>query len=186
MKDSFFHDESLPEHDLLDSLAGIINSHGRDLNLMVSSTEPLVDVHQVVHVISPRELIDVINIISNNKFELKKDEFSSFLALELWYAEVSIETATPQHPWDEQAATEDLNFSLRLKNIVFNDTGRLNQFNIDYPTLQIFCDTNGSLVIRSFQTLRGGRTLENVLWSVIYLFHDAERIYKEISVFSAK
>lgn len=184
MKKSFFEDQSLPGESLMTNLSKIINTHGRDLEVLAAASEPLVDVHNVVHVISPRELIDVVNIISNHKFEIKKDNFSSFLSLELWYGIVSIETATPQHPWDEQSATEDICFSIRLKNIVFNDFEKLNKLNTNYPSLQIFCETDGSLVIRSFQTLRGGRTLENLLWSVIYLFHDSERIYKDLSVFT--
>ncbi|MAA92957.1 MAG: hypothetical protein CML21_00335 [Rheinheimera sp.] len=183
-----FFDEPGSSESIADNLSQVIGTRdGSNIEDRLNSAEPLVDLHQVVHMLTPRELLDAINVITDNStFTIHKSTFTHYLSVEFWYANALIETATPQFAWDENSATEDVVFSLTLKSILFNDAKRINRLNFDYPTVQVSMSDMGTISIKSYQTLKGGRTLENLLWTAIHFFHDAERIYKDLTVFSGE
>lgn len=169
-----------------ESLSQVIGTRdGSNIEDRLNTAEPLVDLHQVVHMLTPREVLDAINVITDHsRFTVHKNTFTHYLSVEFWYANALIETATPQYAWDENSATEDIIFSLTLKDIFFNDPKRINRLNFEYPTLQVSMNDAGVISIKSYQTLKGGRTLENLMWTAIHFFHDAERLYKDLTVFA--
>lgn len=191
MRKSFFDENNLADiddHDLTGLLDQIMNFRGGDgIASRLDRPEPDVDLHNMVFMLTPVELLGAVNIvIESNAFKLKKNTFTQYLELTLPYGLVLIESGTPQFAWDSNAATEDLVISLVLNDIVFNDSKAVNRFNFDYPTLQIFTNDRGSISIRSYQTLKGGRTVENLLWCFLHFLHDADRLYRDITIFNTK
>ncbi|WP_445768859.1 hypothetical protein [Rheinheimera sp.] len=184
-KSSFFEDDQFPGESAAERLAHVVSTRdGSDISDRMNISDPIIDLHQVVHALTPGEILEAVNMITETtRFKLQANTFTHSISADFWYAKALIETATPQYAWDENSATEDILISLTLSNIRFNDPQKINRLNFNYPTLQVFMSDNGHLIVRTHQTLKGGRSLENLLWTVIHLFHDAERLYKDISVF---
>lgn len=162
----------------------MVSRAGKKLSDLMESEEPLVDLHTMLYAVSPRELLDAVNaIVYSGQFTLHVNTFTHFLSYNLQYGTVHIETATPQFAWNENSATQDLIISVVFDNMVFNDPKRINKLNFDYPTIQLSTNQSGKLTAKSFQTLKGGRTTENLLWTIIHFFQDTDRLYRDICYF---
>lgn len=171
--------------DFFDELSNVMTSRaGKKLSDLIESEEPLVDLHTMLYAVSPRELLDAVNpIVYSGQFTLHVNTFTHYLSYPLSYGTVHIETATPQFAWNENSATQDLIISVVFDNMVFNDPKRINKLNFDYPTIQLSTNQSGKLTAKSFQTLKGGRTTENLLWTIIHFFQDTDRLYRDICYF---
>lgn len=169
----------------IDELSTILASRSGTLPGRLVFSEPKVDLHTMVHALTPRELLDAVNVIvDEERFSVKINTFTQYLELSHRHGMALIETATPQFAWDENSATEDLLVTFTFKDIIFNDPKRLNKLNHHYPTIQLSCSENGVVYMRSFQTMKGGRTVENLLWTIIHFFHDVDRLYHDIVTFT--
>lgn len=145
--------------------------------------DPSVDIHQVVHSLSPGELMESLGFVSvGPTLNLRYCEDKCVVTGELWFASIQIRTALPP-PWDENSAADDFVVSADFKNVLLNDPAKLNEINRRYPGLNISMNESGSVSVATVQTLIGGRVLENLLWALIRFFHDAERAYKDLTVF---
>lgn len=142
--------------------------------------DPLIDLHHLIHAISPAELCDALNACSESHHSVHQLSGINAIKSEFDFGTLFI---SAEKVWTEESACEVLLFSIRLKGIAFNDVSKINSINIKYPTIQLI-NENNDLLCRMFQTLRGGRTVENLLWSVIKFVHDSERLHKDLTIFS--
>jgi hypothetical protein len=145
-----------------------------------SFKDPVIDLHDILHAISPTELRDALNTISEIEYVISEQSGINAVMADHAIGKLYV---TADRTWSEDSATDMLLFSLHLADIHFNNRASLNSYNTKYPTLQL-CESGGLLHCRMMQTLRGGRTLENLLWSAIQFFHDAERLHKDITIYS--
>lgn len=174
-----------PDGEFFEQISKVMTSRtGKNFSERLEVSEPLVDLHTMLYAVSPRELQDAVNtIVDSEKFKLETNLFTHYLTLKLRYGTVYIETATPQFAWNENSATEDIIVSVIFDVLKFNDPKKVNKMNFNYPTIQLTTNETGILTAKSFQTLKGGRTAENLLWTIIHFFQDTDRIYRDIRFF---
>ena len=158
----------------------IFQSHSLTCADEAMVTDPLVDLHHLIHAISPAELCESLNACSESHHSIHNVAGITAIQAEFHFGTLFV---SAEVNWTEESACEVLLFSIRLKGIAFNDASKINSINIKYPTLQL-TNENNDLICRMFQTLRGGRTVENLLWSVIKFVHDTERLHKDLTIFS--
>ena len=170
--------------EILEQLSGILTSRSGKLADRLIPNEPLIDWHDMLFVVTPRQLRDAVNtIIDDGKFSVETGDFSNYLLHRCDIGELKIESGTPMFAWNESAATEDLLVSFTLSRLYLNDYETLSKAHNNYPSLQILLNKDGTVVVRTYQTLKSGRTVANLMWTIIHFYHDVDRFYRDLVVF---
>ncbi len=183
--DLMFGGEPSSKSEILAQLSEIMGSRSGTLADRLVPNEPLIDWSDMLFCVTPNELRDAVNtIIDSGKFSVEIGNFSNFLAHSCSLGELKIETGTPTFAWNESAATEDLIVSFTLNRLYLNDYETLCKAHKNYPSLQILLNQDGSVVVRTYQTLKSGRTFANLMWTIIHFYHDVDRFYRDLAVFN--
>lgn len=141
-----------------------------------------VDLHQLIEFITPAELMNIVSDCVASTPKLITVDSRTVLEIQCEFGNINL-TSSPAHlPWSEDSPTDVITMTVDF-NGVFVADGILNQLNLRYEKFQLI-NYADNLRARSQHTLKGGRTVENLLWTLIGQFHDAERAYKDIVVFS--
>lgn len=169
----------------VDDLSVFLRSRTDTLADRLIPSEPLVDWHNMLYCVSPRELQDAVNtVVQKGIFTIQEGNFSNYLVYNNDLGEMKIETGRPSFAWNENSATEELIITLTFDRIYLNDYQTLSKANQDYPTLQVMINSQNKVVVRSFQTLKGGRTVSNLMWTLIQFYHDADRFHRDVVIYN--
>lgn len=140
-----------------------------------------VDLHEIIEFITPKELVSMLSGCVYKTLKLVRD-VNTTVFIPCDFGGINIFADQPGTSWDEESPAIDLIMQADF-NQVYISPARLNDLNIRYPKLQIV-SINDCLQARSHHTLKGGRSVENLMWTLIHHFQDSERLYKDISIFS--
>lgn len=169
----------------VDDLSMFLKSRSGTLADRLIPTEPLLDWHNMLLSVTPRELLDAVNtILDHGKFSIETGGLSSYLVYKGEIGELKIETGTPSFAWNESSATEDLLISFTFHRLYLNDYATLINANKNYPSLQVLMNSNNAVLVRTYQTLKSGRTVANLMWTIIHFYHDADRFYRDLVIYS--
>lgn len=168
-----------------ESISAVLGSRSGTLADRLIPHEPMLDWHNMLFSVSPRELLDAVNsILDHGQCSIESGGFSNYLEYRNSIGVLKIETGTPAFAWNETSSTEDLLVSFIFDRLYLNDYPTLSAANLNYPTLQVLLSPENKVVVRTFQTLKSGRTVANLMWSIIHFYHDADRFYRDIVVYS--
>lgn len=141
-----------------------------------------IDLHEVVEFITPIELLNILSGCVYKTPQIIKQHNQTAVLIPCDFGGIQIISDQPGIAWTEESPATDLIMVAEFSG-VYLSYERLNDMNRRYEKLQLI-NVNDTLQARSHHTLKGGRTVENVLWTLIHHFQDAERVYKDVYVFS--
>lgn len=146
-----------------------------------SDLEGVIDLHQNIAQLSPRELAYILGLSISQPPNIEQHRnYGTKVVCNLPFGNLQIISATPEYAWNEEHSTDDLCFVIALKGTVFvNNVDSLYALNRKYDTLQLL-NNKGKLSARTKQTLKGGRTVENLLWAIIQFTQDCHRVHKDL------
>lgn len=129
--------------------------------------------------VTPQEIVGLIShSLSKKPFVEEHGQFGSTVSAKLSFGILQMSSATPEYAWNESSPTEQL-----LLKIVFYDNLKIfdpNLFNqICNETCITLTSRNGQIMTHSMQTLKGGRTLHNLLFTLIQFSLDSEKLYRK-------
>lgn len=141
-----------------------------------------VDLHQLIDFITPAELMNIISDCVVNKPQTTVIDERTHVVIPCEFGNISLMSSPAHLPWTEESPTDVIMMVIDF-NGLFVSSGILNQLNLRYEKFQLV-NYADNLRARSQHTLKGGRTVENLLWTLVEHFQDAERVFKDIVVFS--
>lgn len=141
----------------------------------------LVDHHQIVEFLTPMELKNLLIGCVYQPPKVVNDNERGAVVIPNHFGDIRIMATEQRFPWNEESPADDLTVHVDF-NGVFVADARLNELNIRYNRFQLI-NYGDNLRSRTRHVLRGGRTAENLVWSLIQHFQDAERLYKDLTVF---
>jgi hypothetical protein len=141
-----------------------------------------IDLHEVVEFITPLELLNILSGCVYKTPKIIKENKQTAMLIPCDFGGIQIFSDQPGIAWNEESPTTDLIMVADFSG-VYLSYERLNELNQRYEKFQLI-NVDDSLQARSHHTLKGGRTVQNILWTLIHHFQDAERVYKDVAVFS--
>lgn len=140
-----------------------------------------VDHYQVVEFLTPLEMKNLLIGCVYQPPKVVTEDNRSIVIIPNAFGDIRFYATEQFYPWNEDSPADDFTVQIDF-NGVFVTGDRLNELNIRYNRFQLI-NFGDNLRTRTRHTLRGGRTAENLLWSIIQHFQDAERLFKDLSLF---
>ncbi|WP_240224572.1 hypothetical protein [Rheinheimera hassiensis] len=144
-------------------------------------TEEEMHLHQTVDFLSPKEMISVLKPAVAGELVLTEanDKASVTMAMPFGIFKV----LSNDLGWSESYPSDNLIIEVHFASIQFNDPKAINMLNIKYPGIGL-SQSEKHLVCRREVILKGGRSVENLLWELLAFTQAAERVFKDITVFN--
>lgn len=140
-----------------------------------------VDHYQVIEFLTPIELKNLLIGCVYQPPKVVTEDNRSVVIIPNVFGDIRIFATEQIYPWNQESPADDFTVQIEF-NGVFVSGDRLNELNIRYNRFQLI-NFGDNLRTRTRHTLRGGRTAENLMWSIIQHFQDAERLFKDLSLF---
>lgn len=144
----------------------------------------LIDLHQIIEFITPNELFHLVCSCVFQLPKLSHEANQASLLIPCEFGSISITSSAGNLPWNAESPTDELTMVIDFQDL-FISPQRLNELNLRYARFQLV-NYGDNLRARSQHTLRGGRTAENLLWTLIQHFQDGERLHKDLTIFMQK
>jgi len=138
-----------------------------------------IQLNQKIEFITPKELAAVLNHTVDGVIELRADKQE--VVYSTHFGEVAF--LSDSTVWDEDNPIESILMIARFKDISINDNKQLNKLNCEYTCGAATC-SDGKLEFTRSLILKGGRQTENVLWECIEHYQQADRLFRDITIFN--
>lgn len=143
-----------------------------------------VDHHQLIEFLTPLEVKNILIGCVYKVPQVVTENDRMIVVIPNHFGDIRIMATDLRFPWDEESPADDFTLQVDFNGIFVADA-RLNELNIRYNRFQLI-NYGDNLRSRSRHVLRGGRTAENLVWSLVQHFQDAERLYKDLTVFDTE
>jgi hypothetical protein len=144
-------------------------------------TEEEMHLHQTVDFLTPKEVISVLKPAVAGELKLSTEGDMSAVSLAMPYGNLRI--TCNDLGWSESYPSDVLVAEVSFVSIMFNDHNAIDKLNDKYTGIGL-SQADGNLVCRREIILKGGRSVENLLWELLAFTQTAERVYKDITVFN--
>lgn len=136
--------------------------------------------HSLIEQLTPEELLEVLKSSSEQPIQI---ESNTEIVLSTYYSNVYFTSAIEQHEWSNDSSTDEILIKCIFSELMINDSKTVLSLSSRYYTGQLHIEQD-YLVYTTKIILKGGRNTENFLWGIISFLNDAERIHKDLSIFS--
>lgn len=140
-----------------------------------------IDLHELVEFISPKEMMNALLTCVYSTPEIVQTGSGAVIEIPCEFGIIYIRSTDPSCSWSEETPSSEFEFVMQFNGIYINDV-KLNTLNQKYNKFQLLI-VDGEFKARSHHTMRGARTLENLLWTLVHHFQDAERVYKDLTLY---
>lgn len=156
----------------------------RDGELVIQpSPESSINLHDTICAICPDLCLEILSQNSASLPVLNTDSHTPYIAIDLPFGQLKVYSKNSNAIWSDQLQSSMLGVDVSFYDIKLFDYKLINHLNAKYDFIQLFIDNAGELISRTVIALDGGRTVENVLWELAHVYLEADRAYKDITVF---
>jgi hypothetical protein len=156
------------------------NGESAEFDGFVDSDEEM-HLHQTVDFLSPKEMVSVLKPAVAGELLLTEEADKATITMETPFG--TFKVLSNDLSWSESYPSDSLVVEVHFTSILFNDSKAINRLNIKYPGIGL-SQSGGLLVCRREVILKGGRSVENLIWELLAFTQAAERVFKEITVFN--
>lgn len=138
-------------------------------------TEEEMHLHQTVDFLTPKEVISVLKPAVAGELKLITEGDKSAVSMSMPFGTFKI--TCNDLSWSESYPSDVLVAEVSFASIMFNDHKAIDKLNDKYTGIGL-SQADGNLVCRREIILRGGRSVENLLWELLAFTQTAERVIK--------